>query len=149
MNSVRLMDVKPVPWRNGGGTTRELLAWPDVLEWKVRISVAEVAADGPFSNFEGIERWFAVLEGEGVRLSVDGQEHEILRGSAPLRFDGGARVHATLLGGPTVDFNLMARPGVATLRWDAGRLCVDAGAFQALYEPRTSTLSWSEGKEPT
>ena len=27
-NLVRLADLAPQPWKNGGGTTRELLAWP-------------------------------------------------------------------------------------------------------------------------
>ena len=50
-------------WRNGGGRTRELLAWPDAADWKVRVSVADVESDGPFSAFPGVQRWFAVLEG--------------------------------------------------------------------------------------
>jgi hypothetical protein len=27
-HTVHLADVPPSPWKNGGGTTRELLAWP-------------------------------------------------------------------------------------------------------------------------
>ena len=34
-----------VPWRNGGGVTRELLAWPDSKDWALRVSVADVAAE--------------------------------------------------------------------------------------------------------
>ena len=37
---VSLDDVEPKPWRNGGGITRELLAWPHASEWRIRISVA-------------------------------------------------------------------------------------------------------------
>ncbi|MBC5766117.1 HutD/Ves family protein [Ramlibacter albus] len=140
---VHLKDVAPVPWRNGGGTTRELLAWPDASDWQLRISVADVAQDGPFSKFDGIERWFAVLEGEGVRLDIDGVAHEVRRGSPPLRFDGGARVHATLLGGPTLDFNLMARPGVATLeRVDEGFLRVRSQHVVAHYDLAAHALIW-------
>ncbi len=108
-NRVRLEDVKPIPWRNGGGVTRELLAWPDSADWKLRMSVAEVARDGPFSRFDGVERWFAVLSGAGVRLRLDGATHHLATGSAPLRFDGGAATDCTLLAGPTQDFNLMLR----------------------------------------
>jgi len=103
------------PWRNGGGVTRELLAWPQPAGWRVRLSVAEVAQDGPFSRFPGIERWFAVLEGEGVVLDVAGRSHPVTRADAPLRFDGGAAVGCRLRGGPTRDFNLMAPPGAARL----------------------------------
>jgi environmental stress-induced protein Ves len=42
-----------MPWKNGGGVTRELLAWPGGGDWQVRISVAEIEADGPFSSFPG------------------------------------------------------------------------------------------------
>jgi environmental stress-induced protein Ves len=48
-------------WRNGGGSTRELLAWPEATDWQARISVAEITRDGPFSAFAGVQRWFAVL----------------------------------------------------------------------------------------
>ncbi|MFG5407966.1 HutD family protein [Piscinibacter sakaiensis] len=37
------------PWRNGGGHTRELWTWPADGPWQARLSVADIAADGPFS----------------------------------------------------------------------------------------------------
>ena len=43
--SVSLASVPPQPWKNGGGTTRELLAWPAGADWRVRLSVAEVVAE--------------------------------------------------------------------------------------------------------
>ncbi len=91
----------PQPWKNGGGVTRELLAWPEPASWRVRISVAEVTADGPFSRFEGVQRWFAVLQGDGVRLTVDRQVTELGIGDAPHGFSGEAETACTLLGGPT------------------------------------------------
>jgi uncharacterized protein len=119
---VSLADVPPQPWRNGGGTTRELLAWPSAAGWRVRMSVADVAAPGPFSRFEGVERWFAVLEGEGVVLRLASGEQRLDRTSEPLRFDGGAAVDCTLRKGPTRDFNLMAAPGTARMRRVRGEL---------------------------
>ena len=74
LHVVRADAVEPQRWQNGGGLTRELLAWPDRGgpggDWALRISVADIGADGPFSAFAGVERWFAVLEGAGVRLSA-------------------------------------------------------------------------------
>lgn len=132
---VPLATVVPTPWRNGGGVTRELLAWPGPAEWQVRLSVAEVGADGPFSAFTGIERWFAVLEGEGVALTVDGTAHRLDTTSAPLCFDGGTPVDCRLLAGPTLDFNLMAPPGRARmLRIREGlHVAVGAGTLVAAY----------------
>ena len=89
---IALADTPPQPWRNGGGVTRELLAWPDGGDWRVRISVAEIEADGPFSAFPGVERWFAVLEGGGVALTIAGTEHRCRAGDAPLSFAGEASV---------------------------------------------------------
>ena len=67
---IHLTDVAATPWRNGGGVTRELAVWPAQGEWAWRMSVAEVDRSGPFSRFEGIERWLAVLQGNGVQLDV-------------------------------------------------------------------------------
>lgn len=115
-NLVPLAAAAPQAWRNGGGVTRELLAWPAAAHWQLRLSVADVQAAGPFSRFDGIERWFAVLEGDGVVLRIAGQSHTVRAGDAPLRFDGGAAVDCALLAGPTRDFNLMAPPGRARMQ---------------------------------
>jgi environmental stress-induced protein Ves len=106
---VALASIAPQPWRNGGGVTRELLAWPHAQDWRVRVSVAEISRAGPFSAYPGVARWFAVLAGEGVKLRVGGSDHLLRPQSPPLRFDGGAAVDCELQGGPTEDFNLMLR----------------------------------------
>ena len=114
-------------WRNGGGVTRELLAWPSAAQWSVRISVADVTEAGPFSRFPGVERWFAVLEGGGVRLRLPEGPREVGPASLPLRFDGGVPVDCTLVEGPTRDLNLMAPPGAARI----DRIGIDGHASQA------------------
>jgi environmental stress-induced protein Ves len=106
---IRLGDVAPRPWRNGGGLTRELLAWPSADDWSVRVSVAEVTADGPFSRFAATQRWFAVIAGEGVELTIDGAPRRVRRGDGPLCFSGEATTACRLLDGPTRDLNLMLR----------------------------------------
>lgn len=115
-NLIRLSEAPASPWRNGGGVTHELAAGPAREDWAWRISVAEVAADGPFSDFAGVQRWFAVVRGAGVRLAIDGQVHEVVAASAPLEFDGAAQVDSWLLSGPTHDLNLMVQRARATGR---------------------------------
>ncbi len=110
-NVVELGDVRPTPWHNGGGMTRELLAWPRSSDWTVRVSVAEVTRDGPFSQLPGVRRWFAVLSGGGVRLRLDSATHELDARATPFEFDGGARIGCELLAGPTRDLNLMLKAG--------------------------------------
>jgi environmental stress-induced protein Ves len=113
---ISLAQAAAQPWRNGGGVTRELLAFPSAADWKVRISVADVQAPGPFSRFPGIERWFAVLEGGGVVLDIEDKNHRVTPADAPLRFDGAAATACTLLAGATRDLNLMALPGAARMQ---------------------------------
>lgn len=112
---VRLQDVPPTPWKNGGGQTRELLAWPEGGEWRFRVSVAEIGSDGPFSSFPGVTRWFAVVAGPGVVLRFGSEERRLAVGSDPLRFDGAWSPGCRLIDGPTLDLNLMISGGRGTM----------------------------------
>lgn len=112
---VHWQDAPAQPWRNGGGLTRELLAWPDAQAWQCRLSVADITRAGPFSAFPGVTRWFAVLEGEGVVLRGSAGARTVRRGDPAVCFDGAEAPDCDLIAGPTRDLNLM-------LRGAAGRL---------------------------
>jgi environmental stress-induced protein Ves len=108
---LRATDRPPQPWRNGGGVTWQVASSPrgatvDDFDW--RISIAEIAQDGEFSRYPGVERVIAVIDGPGVYLDVDGATH-LLEPFAPLRFPGSARTSSRLRGGTTRDLNLMVR----------------------------------------
>jgi hypothetical protein len=118
---VPLDSAASTPWLNGGGTTRELLAWPHQQDWSARLSVADIASAGPFSSYPGVKRWFAVLGGGRVKLIVDGQTHALGADSKPLSFDGAARVDCSLDGAATQDFNLMLRSREGRLERVEGR----------------------------
>ncbi len=111
MHIVPLASVAPQPWRNGGGTTRELLAWPRASGWALRISVAQVAQSGPFSAYAGVSRWFVVLSGAGVELAWPGRQQQLTTESPPVQFDGADPPQCRLLGGATEDLNLMLQQG--------------------------------------
>ena len=106
---IPLDSAPPQPWRNGGGITRELFTWPADGPWRLRISVADIHQDGPFSAYPGIDRWFAVLQGAGVRLLLPAGPVTLLAGGDPLHFAGELAPACTLLHGPTRDLNLMLR----------------------------------------
>jgi uncharacterized protein len=108
--------VPPQPWRNGGGRTRELLTRPAGPDWKLRISLADIESDGPFSTFVDTERWFAVVQGTGVTLRFANTTHRLIPGSEPFVFDGAAAPDCTLIAGPTLDLNLMVRGGSGVMR---------------------------------
>lgn len=141
MNRVTLADCPFVPWKNGGGRTRELLAWPRADDWIVRVSVAEIEADGPFSPFAGIDRCFAVLQGAGVRLRLDGRERQLLTSDEALAFPGEAAPACQLIDGPTRDLNLMVRRGAGVARMTrrpVGEPC----RWRGLYVD--GTLHWTD-----
>lgn len=133
---VRADALKATPWKNGGGTTREIVVYPEgaSLETFVwRVSVAEVEQPGPFSRFPGIDRTLVLLSGAGMRLiQADGAAHALTEPLSVARFDGDAALEAQLVDGATRDFNLMVRRdhASATLQvWQGtGRHILDADA---------------------
>lgn len=105
---VRGADRVSSPWKNGGGLTHEL--WREgggPAGFALRLSIAEVASDGPFSHFPGVDRVICLLDGAGFRLRrADGLALTLSR-PAPFAFHGEDDWTCTLLGGPALDFNLM------------------------------------------
>jgi environmental stress-induced protein Ves len=99
------------------------------------MSVADVQVAGPFSRFDGIERWFAVLEGDGLVLSSDFASHHLTPDSEPFRFDGSMHLHCAPVRGSTRDFNLMTLPGRARMERvkRGGQVRGAGGALLALY----------------
>jgi environmental stress-induced protein Ves len=116
MRILRAADRKPTPWKNGGGLTWEVAAWPSgasLADFEWRASIAEVGSSGPFSVFAGVDRVLTVLDGTGLELRIEGQATVKLDASAtPFAFAGDAPCHAVLVNGPVRDFNVMVRRGL-------------------------------------
>ena len=113
---IRADHIASQPWRNGGGQTRELLVWPSSDQCQLRIALADIATDGPFSTYPGVERWIAVISGVGIELSFSDGERRLMRADDPLCFDGAAAPGCRLLDGPTRDLNLMVQGGSGAMR---------------------------------
>jgi len=108
----KLHELPVSPWKNGGGSTREILCWPpgaDMHGFDWRVSVASIAAPGPFSPFPGVDRTIVLLEGDGVWLEGEGVRHRLDVLHDPFAFSGDLALRCQLLGGPSTDFNVMAR----------------------------------------
>ncbi len=120
MRHLSLADYRRVPWANGQGSTVEMLReeGPDGI--LLRLSMASVVQDGPFSMFPGIERNLTVISGPGFRL--EGDLALECRPLSPVAFPGDAAVRAVGTGGlPSEDFNVMTtrtlpRPRVSIVR---------------------------------
>jgi uncharacterized protein len=109
MNILRESGFAAVPWKNGGGVTREILrapAEPGAFDW--RLSLATIGSAGPFSSFEGYHRTLVLVAGAGVELHFT--QHGTSRLSTPgqaVSFDGAWQTSCTLLDGPSTDLNLI------------------------------------------
>jgi hypothetical protein len=120
MQIIRRSSLVPVPWRNGGGITHEMIRVPatgDPFLW--RVSIAQIDASGPFSNFAGYSRTMVLLRGAGLRLRFatgpDTLLHEVGDMTA---FDGATATECDLADGPCTDFNLMvAASSAGTRAW--------------------------------
>src|SRR5262245_23950207 len=96
-----LADIPVSSWKNGGGSTRELLSLPvgsdqNTFHW--RVSVATVAADGAFSTFTRVDRSITLIGGDGIHLRGPGLDQRLDTLHRPFDFDGGIPLACTLLG---------------------------------------------------
>lgn len=103
-----------MPWKNGGGVTTEIAIHPEGTDLSAagftwRVSIAEVAVDGPFSPFAGYDRHIMTIAGNGMMLEAEGHEAiDLSRRFMPQEFSGDWDVDGALIDGPVRDFNLMA-----------------------------------------
>ncbi|WP_213816098.1 HutD family protein [Glaciihabitans sp. dw_435] len=103
------------PWRNGGGSTTDVVAFPagstlDGFVW--RVSIATIDGDSEFSHFPGVDRFLVPLTGR-LDLSVDGAVRTLDRFDV-CAFTGETAVASTGVTTASDDLNLMVRRGCAT-----------------------------------
>ena len=130
-----------MPWRNGAGTTREIVREPahtEPFDW--RLSLATIEASGAFSSYPGYLRVVALVDGHGFRLDIkDARSHLLRKRGEHVLFAGAAQAACELLDGPCTELSLMVRePGaieeVAYLQVDAEqRLHIACGMLQVLF----------------
>jgi len=110
---IQYASLHPMPWKNGGGCTTEILASPPgatLHDFDWRISLATIAQSGPFSVFPGIDRTLTLVDGGNVVLDVGNERKVALSEREPVvAFPGEVPVSATVDGVPTTDFNVMTR----------------------------------------
>jgi uncharacterized protein len=114
---LRSKDYHRMQWKNGGGETSEIVAYPegaDLTNFGWRISMAVVASNGPFSSFPKIDRTLTILEGDGLWLTVGEKRQFLGQKSEPLSFPADIPTSATLAGGAVIDLNVMTRRGQFT-----------------------------------
>ena len=146
MQVIRTAGYRRMPWKNGGGETIEIAVAPDgatlaAFDW--RLSMARIESDGPFSPFPGIDRTLVVLDGDGLRLAIEGRMPiSLTTDSAPCSFPGDAAVTVARIGGPVTDLNVMTRRG--QLEHRLRRVPVD-GALELAINAPTALLLCAAG----
>ena len=123
--------------RWSGGTTTELLIWPEgacyaTRAFQVRISSAVVElAESDFTPLAGVTRYITPLAG-GFTLTHPGKEPVVMGPlAAPYRFSGEESTHCV---GTATDFNLMLKGVEGEMCLAAGRTPVCPG-LNAFYAP--------------
>ncbi|WP_172588294.1 HutD/Ves family protein [Shewanella xiamenensis] len=116
---IRYQDCESSLWKNGGGSTKQLLISPkdaDLTNFDYRFSIATISSNGPFSPFPGIDRQLCILEGEGVKLMMSDNAAKstelVLRPNQPaFCFSGETQIESQLLDKQIIDFNVMIKRG--------------------------------------
>ncbi len=110
INIITPSQFKTIPWKNGLGETTELAIdeGGSVNHFGWRLSIASVVSDGLFSDFSGYHRQLVLIEGNGVKLTHNGNEIDQLDKLLSIAsFDGGCQTVGSLVSGPIKDFNIM------------------------------------------
>lgn len=140
-------DSRRVAWKNGLGSTLELAT--DAPDWTWRLSIADVPAAAPFSEFPGVDRFLACLEGPGLKVSRAGESALVPTDGEALAFAGEERVSGEPLGPGVRDVNLMVRRD----RWRGsmflvrGREFAIEGELVLVHAPSSSLGVRVEGDE--
>lgn len=144
MQILRAADYPRMLWKNGGGSTLEIARdrgeGLDGFGW--RLSIADIGESGGFSAFAGYQRIITVLEGEGMRLMVDGVPSRALGPFDPFAFAGDSRVDCQLLAGAIRDFNLIYAPS----RYSARLQWLTLERPRRLFSSATTVLVFSAGE---
>lgn len=164
MKLLRREQYPEIPWKNGRGSARLLAVSPpgaafDAIDWQV--SRPEIARDGPFSTFPGLDRQFMLVDGKGLtlRLRTDAEgpafERAITNPLEPFAFRGEWDVECRLHEGPVQVFNVMTRRGRAGARLEiveasAGRpVAKAAGETLLVYVARGPVAAWGRWGKAT
>lgn len=99
------------PWKNGGGVTYEIARWPEVEDYDVRVSIAEITQRGPFSRFPGYDRYSIFLGPSPLELIHGRQIDTITTPGAFTHFLGDPEIFA-VPAGPTRLLNIIAKRGI-------------------------------------
>ena len=123
-----------MPWRNGAGTTHEIAIddtpGTSAAPFRWRLSMADLAGDGPFSEIADVDRILVLLAGDAVELTIAGATPAPLGRHEAIAFPGDVATSLTMAPGAGRDLNLM---------WDRTRAVGAVEVLQIGDEVRVDT----------
>jgi environmental stress-induced protein Ves len=141
VQAVRLDAVPSTLWKNGLGRPRVRPAWPAPDLWLLRVCVAAIEADAPFSRFDGVDRCIAVLQGRGIVLTLPSGPATLTPEGHACTFAGEDAPDCKLMAGPTRDLNLMVRRNAGRAVMQRAPLSGSNWAWRGVYE--AGVLHWT------
>ncbi|KAJ3243495.1 hypothetical protein HDU77_010380 [Chytriomyces hyalinus] len=116
MRIQRAQEHKKMPWKNGKGVTLEIQTGganeTNAGDWAWRVSAAAVVENGPFSIFQGMDRFLTIYKGAEMRLTHSNQDVErVMKPFEVARFSGDVDTHAAIPAGPVRDLGLIVVRG--------------------------------------
>ena len=83
-------ELRLTPWKNGLGTTADVLLFPEGSShdtFDIRVSLATITSESDFSAFPGVDRWITRLGRNRLSLVFDDGDVRALSRMEPLLFD--------------------------------------------------------------
>lgn len=106
-------DYLTVPWKNGLGSTREILQAVDKQGLRYRISQAEIVENGYFSDFSGLQRTMVLLSGTGLEMThqtpLGARFSSLTKALDKVEFSGADPTFAAISSGAIENLNIMVR----------------------------------------
>ncbi len=116
MQIIPFKNLVSTPWKNGKGTTRQIIRYPEdstLDDFIFRVSIASVTETGPFSSYPKIDRSLAVLEGSDLELNLNNKIILFIPQNTIIHFDGVDKAVVTACQNDVLDFGVMSRQGLA------------------------------------
>lgn len=141
------------PWKNGQGTTQEIIVWPPDSSEKFiwRMSLADLKESGAFSLYPEYNRILVLIEGAPIGLDQSGSHIELPL-LTPLSFDGAINTYAHVKS-PGMDFNLMLKKeiasGLVTIGIGKKEFEIQSHFFAVLNLEDHSLMLWEDEKGKT
>ena len=114
MKLIRGRSLREGRWRNGLGVSWDIASDPpDVSDFGWRLAIARIDCDVPFSHYDGVDRIFTLLDGQGLDLDFEGgYTLTVDQRFVPHAYPCDVATFCRLRDGPCRALNLFVRRGV-------------------------------------